>query len=214
MKNLFIMCTCYMLMQSMNAQKIIEKHLDFNAKQSVDLQIQIADSIRIIVWNKNEVYVKASINIEDNKYNDDYSVDFNTESTNIGVSAKLNMEKVGSSKKSHSNCCCNTQIYWEIYMPENVSLTVETISADLMIAGKINKLTAKTISGFIDLTLPETQKADLEMKSISGTFYSNLLFNKDRKEGATPHLVEHLNGGGNPFQLETISGDIFLRKAE
>ncbi len=44
--------------------------------QFVSLDIQIADSIRIITWNKNEVYVKASVDINDDKYDSLYNFTF------------------------------------------------------------------------------------------------------------------------------------------
>ena len=76
MKNLLLVILTCLCLSGAYAQKIVEKHFDFAQKNFVALNIQIADSIRIITWNKNEVYVKASININDNKDNDDYAVSF------------------------------------------------------------------------------------------------------------------------------------------
>ena len=55
-----ILCLCG---SAVKAQKIVEKHIPFTAGKSVVMNLQIADSIRVITWNKNEVYAKASIKI-------------------------------------------------------------------------------------------------------------------------------------------------------
>ena len=59
-----------------------------------------------------------------------------------------------------------------------------------------------------------TRKADFRLKTISGTIYSNLaLADKPHHSGITD-ISDTYNGGGNLIDLETISGDIFLRKTE
>src|SRR5258707_14800494 len=76
-----------------SAQKIIEKHMDFSQKDLISLNIQIADSIRILTWNKKEVYVKASIDINDNKDNDVYEMTFDDSGNTIAVLAKIKKEE-------------------------------------------------------------------------------------------------------------------------
>ena len=48
------------------AQKIIEKHIPFSPKNFVSMNFQISDSIHIITWKKDEVYIKSSIDVNDN----------------------------------------------------------------------------------------------------------------------------------------------------
>jgi DUF4097 and DUF4098 domain-containing protein YvlB len=84
-----------------------------------------------------------------------------------------------------------------------------------MIDGVTTGIKAKTISGFIDLAMAGNRKADLEMKTISGTFYTDLDINSTSSENSIPMVVKHkLNNGGDPVDLETISGDIFVRKSK
>ena len=59
-------------------------------------------------------------------------------------------------------------------------------------------------------------KADLKMNTISGTMYTNFDFNREKNlrhvGGSSINTI--LNGGGErSIELETISGDIFLRKS-
>jgi hypothetical protein len=202
-----------------NAQKIIEKHFDYSLRKLVSLDIQIADSIRIITWNKNEVFVKASINVNDNKNNDDYKVSFEESASAISIKSKFQFEKgkncCGNDENCNCNCNCNSHITCEIFIPENAGFSVETIDGNISISGKTAQIRAHTISGFIDLSLPPNTKADLKMNTISGTMYSDFDLGAERNlrhvGGSAINAI--LNGGGeNNIDLETISGDIFFRK--
>jgi DUF4097 and DUF4098 domain-containing protein YvlB len=197
-----------------HAQQIIEKHLAFTPSQSIKLDLQIADSIRIITWDKKEVYAKASVNINDNKDNDVYLTEFNDEANTIEVKAKFDeKKKTGYNDSCH---CCNykSKIYWDIYIPEQSDFSVETINGNIIIEGNTKEIKAHSISGFIDVSFAASRKADLKMSTISGTIYTDIAMNNasEKNGGNTVDVV--YNGGGEDVDLETISGDIFLRKTK
>jgi hypothetical protein len=193
-----------------HAQQIIEKHLGFSGKDALSLKIQIADSINILTWNKDEVYVKASVNINDNKDNEAYETSFDEDGKNVAVNANFK-DKYFQGKK---NCCNESEIYWLVYIPENTRFSVETINANITVRGKTKEMKVKSISGFIDLAVPSDKHADLDFSTISGRMYSNLDIkgNKDHT-GIPMQISEKLNSGGDLIKLETISGDIFVRRA-
>jgi DUF4097 and DUF4098 domain-containing protein YvlB len=197
------------------AQQIIEKHFAFTPSQSIKLDLQIADSIRIITWNKNEVYAKASVNINDNKDNDVYLTEFNDEANRIEVKAKFDeKKKVGYNDSCH--CCCNykSKIYWDVYIPEQSDFSVETINGNIIIEGNTKEIKAHSISGFIDLSFAASRKADLKMSTISGTIYTDITMDKASEKNGGNAVDVAYNGGGEDVDLETISGDIFLRKTK
>lgn len=216
MKKLLLSLTCVRLfILQAGAQKIIEKHIDFSQKDLIALNIQIADSIRIITWNKNEVYVKASIDINDNKDNDLYRMTFGDSGSTVAVLAKIaDHEKTNKGWNDKCNCyCMQSQIYCDIYIPENVNFSVESINANITITGKTAAVHAKSISGFIDLAVDPQRRADLKLNTITGTVYSDLAVNTGRNTRIVgTKISDMVNGGGKPISLETISGDIFLRK--
>lgn len=204
---LLILC---MLSCFTHAQKIIEKNLAYTPGKSIKLNIQIADSIRIITWNKNEVYTKASIDINDNKDNDIYLTDFNDAGNTITVNAKFEDNKI---RKDSCNCSnYRSKIYWDIYIPEQSSFAVETINGDIIIEGNTKDVKAHSISGFIDMGLAATRKADLKMSTISGTIYTDVAINGNDKSRGGNSVTAAFNGGGEAVNLETISGNIYLRK--
>ncbi|HET6528184.1 MAG TPA: DUF4097 family beta strand repeat-containing protein [Balneolaceae bacterium] len=76
------------------------------------------------------------------------------------------------------------------------------------------------VSGYIDVTMPASTKADLYLSSISGEIYTNLDIEIKGEEENMMRLAGGrniegtLNGGGAEISLKTISGDIYLRKSE
>jgi hypothetical protein len=210
MKSGTILVVVWLCFGSTQAQQIIEKHIDFSGKESISLKIQIADSINIQTWNKNEVYVKASVNVNENKDNDAYVTSFDETGTNIAVKANFRDNYF----KGKKNCCNETDIYWQIYIPDKTKFSVESINADVTIKGQTREMNVKSISGYIDLTEPAGKQADLDFSTISGRMYSNheLALNK-MHSGIPMKINEKLNNGGDPIKLETISGDIYFRKA-
>lgn len=74
-----------------------------------------------------------------------------------------------------------------------------------------------SISGEVDVTLPVKTAANLEMKSISGTIYSDFDFpsnDKSMKRVGGNNLSYKLNGGGFDLSLVSVSGNIYLRKGK
>jgi hypothetical protein len=220
--NLFIALLCIGSLAT-HAQKIIEKHIPFSPKNFVSMNFQISDSIHIITWKKDEVYIKSSINVNDNQNNDDYKMVFDETGSTINVSAKLETDNIRRSGRDSNNnnccCCCNnvrTKIFHEVYVPENVDFSVETINGNIIIAGNTAEIRARSISGFIDLAIAPDRKAEVKMHTITGTMYSNidlLPANRHIKQVGGGSISAELNGGGSKsIDLQTISGNIFFRK--
>jgi len=195
---------------TVQAQKTIEKKIEFSGKEALELNIQIADSIKIQTWNKNEVYVKATVDINENKDNEAYMTSFEDKNGKIVVNANFMKDYF----KGKNNCCNESNIYWQVYIPEMAAFSVESINADITITGKTEEINVKSISGYIDLAVPEKQSAEIEFSTISGTIYSNhSLAPTGIKHGAHSAIEGKLNSGGPLIRLETISGDIFFRKS-
>ena len=106
-------------------------------------------------------------------------------------------------------------IVHEVYIPENTDFSVETINGNIIISGNTGDIRAHSISGYIDLAVAPEKRATLNMRTITGTMYSNFDFPEEGKSGRRiggESVSAELNGGGKRIELETISGDIFFRK--
>ena len=210
MKNTLLFIALWMILSPVTAQKDIEKHIPFSGKKSLELNIQIADSIAIHTWNKQEVYVRATVNLNDNKDNEAYRTSFDEEGQMVRIKAFIEEDYF----KGKKNCCMETMILWELYIPENTAFTAETIDGNIFIDGSTTEIRAKTISGFIDWEVLPNRKADLELKTISGTIYSDLDIAHGKAGNSFPVVIsDKLNQGGYRVSLETISGDIFCRRS-
>jgi len=210
MKSYIILVVVWLCFAPIQAQQIIEKHMDFTGKESLSLKIQIADSINIQTWKKNEVYIKASVNINENKENDAYVTSFDDSGKTIYVKANFKDNYF----KGKKNCCNETDIYWQLYIPAKTKFSVETINANVTITGQTTEMNVKSISGYIDLTEPAGKHADIDFSTISGRMYSNHELASNKMHSGIPlKIAEKLNNGGDPIKLETISGDIFFRKS-
>ncbi len=194
---------------TLTAQMKTEKHLSFKGKDELVLDIQIADSIRIHTWAKDEALVKASVSINDNKDNDAYLISYDESGSSLKVKAGFKKDYF----KGKCNCCNEANISWDIWIPDNKYFTVETINANIIITGNTDRMTIKTISGYIDLAEPAGINADIDFSTISGTIYTNhSFFSAKGSTGVPARLHDRLNKGGSLIKLETISGDIFFRK--
>jgi hypothetical protein len=210
MKTITIFVVAWLCFAPVEAQLIIEKHMDFSGKESLMLKIQIADSINIQTWNKNEVYIKASVNINENKDNEAYLTSFDESGNSLTVNAKFRDKYF----KGKNNCCNNTDIYWQVFIPEKTRFSVETINANVTITGQTKEMKIKSISGSIDLSVPSNKQAFLEFSTISGRMYSNHEIALNKLHSGIPlKISEKLNNGDDPINLETISGDIYFRKS-
>ncbi len=208
MKTILILAI-WVIVTPVMAQKKIEKMISFNGKQSIEMDIQIADSISIETWNRPEIQVMASINLNDNADNDAYETSFGEEAGAVIIKANIKKDYLKMNK-----CCCDGMITWKVIIPENTPFHVETINGNITVRGKTAKINAKSISGFIDWEVLPGHKADLEMKTITGTMYTDLGLEKQKSGNDISQVIsEVLNGGGLPVVLETISGDIFCRKS-
>jgi hypothetical protein len=107
--------------------------------------------------------------------------------------------------------------------------TINTISGDLEVSfDKINQsepTSLASVNGIIDVTIPGSDKANIEISTINGNVYNNLDLKgvakekeKDRHaygmdairmQGGNSYT---LNGGGQKVYLKSISGNIYLRK--
>lgn len=209
MKTIAVLIAVWLCIGPVKAQQKTEKHINFSGKDNISLKIEIADSISIHTWNKNEVFVSVSVNINENKDNKAYLISFNETGNSVGMNGNFAKDYF----KGKNNYCDEADIYWQIFIPENATFDVHTINGNVTVDGKTKEMKINSISGYIDLTVPDNRQADVEFSTISGCIYSNHDFSPTGKKTGIPIIIkDQMNNGGSKIKLETISGDIFFRK--
>lgn len=209
MRTFIILITSLLCSFTANAQKIVEKKFIAGEKKTVEMKLRIADSIIIRTWDKSEIWFRASVNINDNSENVIYLTSFNESKDKITAEAEIgetNLRRFG-------NNIFESQILWEIFIPENTRFSLETINGCITVRGVTDGMDVKTLSGFIDLSLSPAKAADIHFSTVSGSVYSDYNLKQSGNSNGIPSVIrESLNNGGPLIRLESISGDIFFRK--
>lgn len=228
MKKILLLIIVLLSFASMKAQRIVEKTIKIDKDQEVELDFQFADDIIIKTWNKNEIFVKVSVNINNNTDNDDFTLNIFDEKSEIEIKSEIkNLGKKNNNtitlrkdeetgEYHYKGNCTQMDLYFEVYLPQRTNLEVKTISGNIEVTDLESEMNLETISGDVDLTLNPNIQADIEMSTISGEIYSNMDLDFGGKESLHRiggiEISAKLNGGGISIDLETISGDILLRK--
>lgn len=212
-------------------QKIIEKRLPFSKTQAVNLNLRFANDIKVQYWDKAEVYVKISAEINSGKLNDALVV--TTNSTAQDLSLKIDFDNEMLKKGRPEDCpdskearrsswsrngqeyyVCST-INYEVFLPKQAEVSLETINGNIWINSVAGNLNAKTISGFVELNWPKGKGGNIGMKTITGEVYSDLdiaFTTKRQKNPIVGYLLEgKVYGGGPEVHLESISNNVYVR---
>ena len=233
MKKIYLMISIVLFTTMAFSQTMVEKTAKINAQRTVVLDFDFADEIKITGWDKNEVLVKVSVDINDNENNESFKLEVKeTSSTLRFISEIEDMKKIsrnrvtvktskdGKRTTTYSNGWhIDMDIYFEVFLPKNIEIDLGTISGDIILTNVGGELDIETISGFIDVEIDKSAKASVKTSSISGGVYTDHEIQikrtlKNKKYhlvgGRSPHF--DLNGGGRSIRLETISGNIYIRK--
>lgn len=232
MKKVILLLLLGLLGSSAFAQKIIEKTLPYAPSQLVNLNLKFADSILVRYWDKSDVSVRIAVTINSGKLNDALVVTTGSNGQEVSVKTDFDQELVKQGKAedcpgekstwrterngtSYSLC---SDINYVVYLPRQAKLKLETINGNIDIQGATGAVSAKTISGFVDMSWPKAKGANLAMKTITGEVYSDLDIDfkgKKEKHPIVGYLLEGtLNGGGPDVRLESISNNVYLRKKD
>ncbi|WP_017730281.1 DUF4097 family beta strand repeat-containing protein [Nafulsella turpanensis] len=229
--NKLLLLLCFLLTSAglQAQQKVIKKNIPYQQGQQIQLDLPIAETIKLSGWDRNEVALVATVNINNNTLNEALVLEVEESEAAIQLEASFNEEML---KKGRAADCPGAQtsyreddgegyttctdIVYELKVPRRADLKLETISANVEAEGLQGDNQIKSISGFIDFSWPQQQEADIYLQSVTGELYTNLDFDILNQEKTPPMVGYELKGkkgdGGPLLELETISSNIYLRK--
>lgn len=228
MKKLSLFVTCMFCALAGHAQQeVFERSVAFK-EQRIDLRADFASRIAISNWDKKEVMIKVTYELNGGQLNEAVDIDLREQSHRIKL--KLDVDEKMMRSADVEDCDKEDAMTWgsrngvrvcsdifiEVFIPKGTELVLETVIADVLISGEYEELDLKTVTGDIDLTWPEDHGADMQMKTVNGSIYTNFEF-MDTKEKGLPIISSHnmetvYKGGGRYMKLETVTSNIFLRK--
>lgn len=80
-----------------------------------------------------------------------------------------------------------------------------------------------SVNGYVDITLPKSVAADLQLHTVNGEAYTDWEIDVDKNASAAMPVIANMNmfniegtinGGGVPISIQSVNGNIYLRKKE
>lgn len=218
MRALIIMLCLATLGLSAQPKKVTES-VAITGQSLLDLEFDFATDIIFKTWDKNEVLVEVMVEINNGEDNDIFTLSSEKSNSTIYIEMDEDMWKKIQKKEDGSWNRCNytSTINYTVYLPRKMNVRSSTISGDYEFEYFGSEMKLKTISGAIDVTIPQKSGLDFKAKTISGEVYSDIEITYPYgKEGLRQIVGQDVRGrvsnGGAESTFETISGNIYLRK--
>ena len=216
MGKILILCVV-MAAGTVQGQTRVTEKVDVQGQSRVSLDIPFADEINLKSWDEDQVLVEADVEINGGLDDDIFRLESRTSRNTIHVK----MDKDGW-QEIFRNCwgnCLDSKIKLVVYYPKSMTVDAQTINGDYKLDYYGQPARLKTISGDIDLTVPDKRGVDFRARTISGEVYSDMDINypngtKGLNQFVGVNVKGRIYGGGPEMTMETISGDIFLRKGK
>lgn len=193
------------------------------ATKKVIFDLPFARKITVKTWDKQEVLFKTSIKAENEEVAKIHEMTVNEGSDALRIKTDYADTKdkhrnfCGCEENQHKgswNCLC-LEVNYDIYLPVNAVLKMETINGNIEVRGMEGDIHLETINGFIDIAYNIGTKTDINFSTINGEIYTDFDINKKGNlRKFSKDIKTQLNGGGPELALETINGDIYFRKAQ
>lgn len=201
--------------------RTIDNRYELPTTKRVELNLKFAKLVQVSTWDGDEIRIRTILKRSDPEMDEIHAMRVQQSGEALRISTDFRMEESGwgdercwscDETRADKNCICFSVSY-EVQLPVDADLQLETISGDLEIRGLQGPLFAKSISGFVDVSISSQAATDLRFRSVTGEIFTDFDIQLDRNsQPYSKRLTTSLNGGGSLISLETVSGDIFFRK--
>lgn len=186
MKNLLATLLLGIVSLNVNAQRIIEKDINYN-NQYINIEVPFASEIELKTWNQPEIYIKANLTTEDGKYLDLYELDITETNNRIDIISKAedlfkkyqeDYEKQnpnrGKNIRNNYAISKNSLVVYDgmeykfdytIFIPEGAEFELSSINGNLKSEIINGNFTADLINGNIDV---KEYSGDMKFNTING----------------------------------------------
>jgi hypothetical protein len=220
----FILLLCLFTIKLQAQQKVVEKTMAVPANKKVSLNFGFGNNIKITAWDKKDAAIKMTYSVNGGRLNDAMQVAFNAENGVARIDVKFDREMMKNGRPG--DCPENQgsyfhedgkqvymchQIDYEVFVPRDADLTVESIHCNIELRDLTGPVRAKAIHGFVDMNWPQKKGAEVTLTTIHGDVFSDLDIKFPNKKDE--HRISGtLNGGGTNINLEAIHSNVYFRK--
>lgn len=238
----FLTILCCTLLYAIQAQEIITKTYQVLPGQQLNLSFDYPKIVKLSTWNKNEVSITASVNINNGENNDAFQLIESVEGNTLTVKNKIkDMDKlpkrytvmkdgkktVFTSKEAYKEFKADLQgakyyaegtdidITIDIKVPESLAATyVKSTYGVVELVNFNGQLKADATYGAIDVSVNESATGKLSATTHYGQIYSNLKLNIIEKEERDFYTSITITPGKGPaYLLQSTYGNLYLRKS-
>lgn len=223
------------------AQTPINKNFSANNNQKVFLKFDYPELIKISTWDKNEIQISGTININDNENNNAFLIKDSKDGNSLVVEGtvpdienlphKITVKHEGKklsfkTREEYQEFCkannvtfntVNTgveiHIELEIKVPKSLQTQIESKYGIIEVKNFGGEITATSTYGSVDATILQKNIGKITAETFYGQVYSNLDSKFTGKDFDDFHtLLTSTLGNGPQYYLKSQYGNIYLRK--
>ncbi|MNU15004.1 hypothetical protein D3C71_31270 [compost metagenome] len=223
------------------AQTTINKSFSTDKNQKISLKFDYPELIKISTWDKPEVQILGTININENESNEAFQIKEFKEGNSLVIEGKIaemkNIPRRIKVEKDNKKLIFKTREEYQRYCKENkvtFNSMTDGVDVDIKLEIKVPKslmtqiesqyglvevkdfggtINVSAIYGGIDATVLDKNVGKLSAETHFGQIYSNLDTKFTGKDSNDFRtLVTATFGNGPQYNLESKYGNIYLRK--
>lgn len=227
MKQVIALLLMVISVQCFSQAEVYEKSVALDGRR-ISIDADMASTINVSTWNKKQVQVKVTYELNDGDLNEAVEVALDEQSSRLRLKVDVDEKLIRNAEVS--DCERENATYWgsrngrkvcavisiEVFVPEKTELDIETVLADVLMEGAYEELDIKTVTGDIDVTWPERQGTEIELKTVTGNIFTDFRFESKMDKGlpviSARKIETTYKGGEGYLKLESVTSDIYLRK--
>ncbi|MNK27415.1 hypothetical protein D3C87_457710 [compost metagenome] len=223
------------------AQTQIKKSFPATKNQNISLKFDYPQLIKISTWDKDEVQISGTVNINDDENNDAFQIKESKEGNALVIEGNIsgidkiphritvhkgNEKLIFKTKEDYQQYCkinnttfntmsngVDINIELEIKVPKSLKTQIEAKYGLVEVKNFGGEISVNATYGGIDATILEKNTGKLSAETYYGQIYSNLETKFAGKDSDDFHtLVTTTLGNGPQYSLESKYGNIYLRK--
>jgi len=224
------------------SQTKITRTYPVKSGQKIELKFDYPKVIHITSWDKKEIEITASVNINDGANNEAFTLVQNTSDGTVSISNKMDLDQIPESyyivangvktrfnnKKDMDNYKVQNfdtgsisyysekgiEVTLDIKVPANMITNVKSTYGMIQLADMDGPVTAEAIYGGIDASLNQNKIGQIKLTNRFGKIFSDLkLKPTEQKEENFYTSITASPGKGPSYDISASYGNIYIRNS-